>query len=78
MTMLFKSGVIRNAVATLGAGLLMAGIAYPADVDTVVMTDAQKAALQKNIETCSACHGLGGRSVAPTFPNLSAQTAPYL
>ena len=78
MTMLFKSGVIRNAVATLGAGLLMAGIAYPADVDTVVMTDAQKAALQKTIETCSACHGLNGRSVSPTFPNLAAQTAPYI
>jgi cytochrome c553 len=78
MTMLFKSGVIRNAVATLGAGLLMAGIAYPADVDTVVMTDAQKAALQKTIETCSACHGPYGRSVSPTFPILAAQTAPYI
>jgi len=42
------------------------------------MTDAQKAALRKTIETCGACHGINGRSVAPTFPNLAAQTAPYI
>ncbi|HUN26028.1 MAG TPA: c-type cytochrome [Steroidobacteraceae bacterium] len=28
--------------------------------------------------TCSACHGTAGRSTSPTFPNLAAQTAPYL
>jgi len=70
--------MIRNAVAALSAGLLMLGIAHAADVSTDVMTDAQKATLQKTIETCSACHGLNGRSVAPTFPNLAAQTAPYI
>ena len=42
------------------------------------MTDAQKAALHKTIETCGTCHGVNGRSVAPTFPNLAAQTAPYI
>src|SRR6204780_1214707 len=78
MAMFVKSTVIRNAVATLGAGLLMVGIAHAADESTASMTDAQKAALQKIIETCSACHGLNGRSVAPTFPNLAAQTAPYI
>jgi cytochrome c553 len=76
--MLVKSAMIRNAVAALSAGLLMLGIAHAADVSTDVMTDAQKATLQKTIETCSACHGLNGRSVAPTFPNLAAQTAPYI
>jgi cytochrome c553 len=78
MAMFVKSAVIRNAVAVLSAGLLMAGIARAADVSTDVMTDAQKATLQKTIETCSACHGLSGRSVAPTFPILAAQTAPYI
>jgi cytochrome c553 len=42
------------------------------------MTDAQKAALQKTVETCGTCHGVNGRSVSPTFPNLAAQGAPYL
>ena len=26
----------------------------------------------------ATCHGVNGRSVAPTFPNLAAQTAPYI
>jgi cytochrome c553 len=73
-----KTAVIRNAVAALSAGLLMAGIAHAVDVSAADMTDAQKATLQKNIETCSACHGLSGRSVSPTFPILAAQTAPYI
>jgi cytochrome c553 len=76
--MFFKGAVFRNAVATLSAGWLIAGIAHAADVNTASMTDAQKAVLQKTIETCSACHGLNGRSVSPTFPNLAAQTAPYI
>src|ERR1700689_2104291 len=73
-----KSAVIRNAVATLSAGVLMAGFAFSADVSPPGMSDAQKAALQKTIETCSACHGVNGRSVSPTFPILAAQTAPYI
>lgn len=28
--------------------------------------------------TCASCHGVGGRSIAPTFPNLAAQTVAYL
>jgi cytochrome c553 len=73
-----KTGVIRNAVAALSAALLMVGIARAGDAGAAVMTDAQKAALQKTIETCIACHGLSGRSVSPTFPILAAQTAPYI
>lgn len=34
--------------------------------------------LQNTVQTCAACHGANGRSVAPTFPNLAGQTAPYL
>ena len=45
---------------------------------TPTMTDAQKAALQKTVETCGTCHGVNGRSVSPTFPNLAAQSAPYI
>jgi cytochrome c553 len=70
----------------MGASLWMSGIARaadtaadtPAEAPAAVMTDAQKAALRKTIETCGTCHGVNGRSIAPTFPNLAAQTAPYI
>jgi len=78
MAMFIEGAVIRNAVAALGVGLSMVCVAHAADGSTASMTAAQKAALQKTIETCSACHGLSGRSVSPTFPNLAAQTAPYI
>jgi cytochrome c553 len=78
IAMFVKNAMIRNAVAALCACLLMLGIGHAADANTDDMTDAQKTTLQKAIETCSACHGLNGRSVAPTFPNLAAQTAPYI
>jgi cytochrome c553 len=78
MAVFVKKGMLWNAAATLSAALLAVGIAQAADVDAAGMTDAQKVALQKTIETCSTCHGLNGRSVAPTFPNLAAQTAPYI
>ena len=66
------------AAVILSASLTMAGFAFSADPGTGAMTDAQKALLQKTIETCAACHGLNGRTVSPTFPNLAAQTAPYI
>jgi cytochrome c553 len=78
MKTLVKSAVVRNVLATFSAGLFMAGIPHAADVSTDSTTDAQKAALQKTIDTCSACHGLSGRSVSPTFPILAAQTAAYI
>ena len=28
--------------------------------------------------SCVACHGVGGNSTIPTFPNLAGQHAPYL
>jgi cytochrome c553 len=28
--------------------------------------------------TCANCHGINGRSISPMFPNLAAQTVPYL
>jgi cytochrome c553 len=78
MAMFIKRAGIRNAVAIVSAGLSMIGIAHAADVNTASLTNAQEITLQKTIETCSACHGLNGRSVAPTFPNLAAQSAPYI
>jgi cytochrome c553 len=78
MTIHLKSAVIRNALAALGAGLSMVGVVHAADATADGLSDTQKTTLQKTIETCSACHGPNGRSIAPTFPNLAAQTAPYI
>jgi cytochrome c553 len=66
------------AAIALGASMGVSCITHGADVTADVATDAQKAALQKTIETCGTCHGVNGRSVSPTFPNLAAQQAPYI
>jgi cytochrome c553 len=62
----------------MSASVWMAGVAYCADSPTGATPSAQKAALQKTIETCGSCHGINGRSIAPNFPNLAAQTASYI
>ena len=64
--------------AVLSAALGVVSTAYGADVSTGVMTDAQKANLQKTIATCGTCHGVHGLSISPTFPDLAAQKAPYI
>jgi len=52
--------------------------AYAADSAMENMTEPQKAVVHRTIETCATCHGVNGKSVAPTFPNLAAQGAPYI
>jgi cytochrome c553 len=64
--------------ASMGAFGFARAAETPEEAPAVTMTDAQKAVLHKTIETCGTCHGMNGRSVAPTFPNLAAQTAPYI
>jgi len=49
-------------------------LAFAADITDA---DRRNAAKLAN-EVCSSCHGQNGRSAAPTFPHLAAQTAPYL
>jgi cytochrome c553 len=41
-------------------------------------TTPGEGALGRTVQTCGTCHGTNGRSVSPTFPNLAAQTAPYI
>ena len=60
-------------VIALGASMYCA---YAQSAD--VANDAQHAAAKTAAEVCSACHGVNGRSVSPTFPNLAGQTAPYI
>ncbi len=62
----------------MGIAATFSTAVYGADASPDSMSVAQKAALQKTVDTCGTCHGINGHSVAPTFPNLAAQTAPYL
>jgi cytochrome c553 len=75
MKLLYIVAFVVSAVWVIG---IARAADTPADTPAVTMTDSQKATLSKTIETCGACHGINGRSVAPTFPNLAAQTAPYI
>jgi cytochrome c553 len=65
------------AVVAMCAAVCAASSSFGAE-NPDVMADAQRGTLQKTIESCAACHGSNGRSVSPTFPNLAAQTAPYI
>jgi len=42
------------------------------------VTAANDTPLGRTVQICGTCHGTNGRSVSPTFPNLAAQTAPYI
>jgi cytochrome c553 len=41
-------------------------------------TDTAQATLEGTVHVCSSCHGIDGRSVNPTFPNLAGQQKEYL
>lgn len=69
---------LRYAALIVSASFALGRMTLSAESVSGVTPDAQKANLQKTIETCAACHGLNGRSISPTFPNLAAQTAPYI
>jgi len=62
----------------MSTSMCAGGIARSAEATADTVTDAQKNALRKTVETCGACHGVNGRSVSPTFPNLAAQQAAYI
>ena len=66
------------AAIAISTSICVGGMARGADVTADATTDAQKATLHKTVETCGTCHGVNGRSVSPTFPNLAAQQAPYI
>lgn len=63
-----KANVVVCAAATIVA--LTSGF--------VVQAQDNSAAINLIRKECSTCHGLRGISVAPTFPNLAGQQAPYL
>src|ERR1700675_754881 len=59
---------------TLAACALSSGAVRAADGSP----ELGRAAHELAEKTCANCHGVSGRSISPTFPNLAAQTAPYL
>jgi len=61
--------------ALLIAALMTGGLAHGQEE---ISPEAQKAASDLAATTCSVCHGTAGRNTSPIFPNLAAQTAPYL
>jgi len=67
--------VKRAALKLLALSALACSI-EPAVADTTDMD--KKAAAKTANEICASCHGPAGRSTAPTFPNLAAQTPAYL
>jgi cytochrome c553 len=38
----------------------------------------EQSALSATVQACAACHGVNGRSISPTFPNLAAQMPGYI
>jgi cbb3-type cytochrome c oxidase subunit III len=60
--------------ATLTTCVLCCSAAGAADPSPELARSVQQLAAT----TCVNCHGVGGRSTSPAFPNLAAQTAPYL
>ncbi|HMA00672.1 MAG TPA: c-type cytochrome [Steroidobacteraceae bacterium] len=57
----------------VGATIYIGGTAWGA-----AENPAPDSPLGRTVQTCGTCHGTNGRSVSPTFPNLAAQTAPYI
>lgn len=70
--------VNRRTVVLLGLAWWAGSWALASDAGVDAPSEAQKATIQKALQTCAACHGVNGRSISPTFPNLAAQTAPYI
>lgn len=69
---------IRNAFAGLGVALAAWTVSSTSGRAAEVSTDLERSAHQLAETTCATCHGVGGNSISPMFPNLAAQTAPYL
>lgn len=45
---------------------------------TTAQADGDAAAGKGKAAACIACHGANGVAIAPTYPNLAGQKAPYI
>lgn len=57
---------------------LLVATALLAAVPTTLLAKGDPAAGQQKAKVCEACHGLDGKSIAPTYPNLAGQHESYL
>lgn len=57
--------------------MLMAA-AVAALMSTSVMAAGDPAAGKAKSATCAGCHGMDGKAMVPTYPNLAGQNAAYL
>ncbi|MGO9931734.1 MAG: c-type cytochrome [Steroidobacteraceae bacterium] len=71
MTTLFN--VLAHLAIAFAACAVVSGAVRAAD-----SPELQRSAHTLAHTTCAYCHGVSGRSISPMFPNLAAQTAPYL
>jgi cytochrome c553 len=67
-----------KTLAHLGIALAVCAQWSPAVRAADVSPELARSAQQLAATTCANCHGVNGHSTSPTFPNLAAQTAPYL
>ena len=65
--------VLAQLAMVLSACVVSSGAVHAAD-----SPELERMAHQLAQTTCAYCHGVSGNSISPMFPNLSAQTAPYL
>lgn len=61
-------------------GLLLVPLLVPFAILAACGTNepAAQAQVENTEHVCSSCHGMDGRSVSPTFPNLAGQPSQYL
>src|SRR3984957_15736103 len=76
--MLNASGHKSLTLAHLGMALAACALSSGAVRAPDVSPELGRSAHQLAETTCANCHGVSGRSISPTFPNLAAQTVPYL
>lgn len=63
----------------LVAGFMALGVAACANIErSRNLNDPAVPAKSMAQQVCSNCHGIDGNSVSPNFPNLAAQTEPYI
>ena len=67
-----------KALAHLGMTLAACAVSSVVVRAADVSPELGRSAHQLAETTCVNCHGVSGRSISPTFPNLAAQTVPYL
>lgn len=70
----------RNTPTRGPRSLIRASIAMPVLVALAACNGTQsgESVVEGTVHVCSSCHGLEGRSISPTFPNLAGQPHDYL